>query len=390
MLKRLFSKRSGFTLVEIIIAFVVFALFATMIMQILNMVSYERRSNAQFSDKIDEQELALLTKTKKEFDGSTVDGKLELDFGTYGKVETDYQMYGKFVGDSSDGLEVDGLAYFQGDEIVSAMPPVEENPGGDDSDKDSDGDGGSQMNRVNTRIAGSRGLDYVAVNNVVKYEGKIKSSETKWVCKLCGKEYNNQWDGWEQCLAQPGGWYPCNGHLEEREVVHESEESYLIYAFDLSAQIGADMNRSDIPFGNYRLYFYDKHGNPCEIAFANYLNTDSINTPDLIASAPRAPISKDTAITSGGNSPSDKNRYTVSITGTNSIRVGSPFSESGVPFEGGNHTRIEVAFKNDPELTTSSFGENAIAQSDGSCQYKPNANVGGVDVGPNIYGAFPK
>lgn len=391
MFKRLFSKKSGFTLVEIIIAFVVFALFATMIMQILNMVSLQRKSNAQFSDKIDEQELALLTKTKKDFDGSTVDGKLVLDFGSYGKVETDYQMYGKFVGDADDGLEVDGLAYFQGDEIVSAMPPVDGDPDDGDDDDDDNNDGGSQMDRVNTRIAGSRGLEYVKINNVVKYQGKIKTSVTKWVCKLCGKQYDDQYSGWEQCSAQPTNpWSPCNGHLEEREIVNESDETYLIYAFDLCAQKGSDMNASDIPYSNYRLYFYNESGKPVEIAFASYLNTDNISTPDQIASAPRASIGKDSAITSGGSSPSDKNKYTVSITGSNSIRIGSPFSNNGVPFDESSHTRIEVAFTTDPGLRTSSFGENAIAQADGSCVYKPNETVGGVKVGPNIYGAYPK
>lgn len=389
MLKRIFSKKSGFTLVEIIIAFVVFTLFATMIMQILNMVSLERKSNAQFANKIDEQEFALLTKTKKNFDGATIDGTLELDFGAYGKVETDYQMYGKFVGDSEDGLEVDGLAYFQGDEVVSAMPPVDSNPDDGDDDDDDNNDGGSQMDRVNTRIAGSRGLEYVKINNVVKYEGKIKTSATKWVCKLCGKQYDSPYV-WEQCVAQTGGWYSCHDYLEEKEIVNESDETYLIYAFDLCAQKGADMNASDVPYANYRLYFYNEAGKPVEIAFASYLNTDNISTPDQIASAPRSAVSKDTAITSGGSSPSDKNRYTVSITGSNSIRIGSPFSNDGVPFDASNHTRIEVAFKSDPGLTTASFGENAIVQGDGSCVYEPNATVGGVEVGPNIYGAFPK
>lgn len=390
MFKRLFSKKSGFTLVEIIIAFVIFALFATMIMQILNMVTLQRKSNAQLSDKIDEQELALLTKTKKNFDGSSIDGTLELDFGEYGKVATDYQMYGKFVGDSADGLEVDGLAYFQGDEIVSAMPPVDSDPDDGDDDDDDTNDGGSQMDRVNTRIAGSRGLEFVSINKIVKYNLNNVKREYKYVCEQCGREFPGENYGWDGCPSSPAGtWSRCHDHIKKHILYVDGDESYVVYAFDLCAQM-SDMNTSDIPYGNYRLYFYNNAGKPVEIAYANYLNADSIDSASD-TSIERPEITSATADT-GGSSPSSKNKYTVSLTGANGIRIGSPINTSGgVPFEESNHTRIEIAFKTDPGLTVSSFGVNGVMQADGSCHYEPNAAVGSVeDVGPNIYGAYPK
>ena len=49
-MKRLFSKKSGFTLVEIIVAFAVFSIMASMIIQILNLTVSHQQSNRAFEE----------------------------------------------------------------------------------------------------------------------------------------------------------------------------------------------------------------------------------------------------------------------------------------------------------------------------------------------------
>ncbi len=426
MFKRLFSKKSGFTLVEIIIAFVVFALFATMIMQILNMVSLERKSNAQFSDKIDMQEVDLLTRDLFEYDEDAEDtGTFEMELGGK-KMSYAYQMYGaKYYDDPNDETtvhddgSVNGLVYF----VAAKSEPVTDPDAGDteDTPPDEGNDEGAQTDRVSARITGTRGFDYISVNQVVK--------------------------------------------------IGTDADGNTVYALDISAS-ARNMNTDDIPYAAYRLYFLNSSKKACNIVYANYLNDQY---GDLTSVAANADAKKAINSGTGGvtGSPDNANRYTVALVSGNGIRVGSPFkggstqnnnttgirarctrcgrtmyqnawggwnyedNNQGVggcsnpdpdapnpyydlctnhiqyleaepeppqpedtPYTGngekfydsiGYHTRIEVAFKTDPGLTVSSFGQNGVMQADGSCHYGPNATIGDVeDVGPNIYGAYPK
>ncbi len=382
MLKRIFSKKSGFTLVEIIIAFAVFAIMSAMILQILNVVAFQRKSNTELSETIDEQEQYLIEHNKNPFDaGAAMDGTLSFDFGAGGKFDVSYQMNG-----ATETGEVDGLAYFVSDKAVNTTPPDDDDD--DDDNDDFNDNGGSQMDRFNTRLTGTRGFEYIKVAQVKKVR----------------------------------------------------EENYLgktvyVYAFDLVANASANMLATDVPYANYRLYFYTKSGSVAPIAFANYLN-DANPTADLGSIGSKSPIKSWTGATK--SSPDTYNVYTASITSTNGIRIGSPFkgggdfnsvsdgdfvckicgtvfhkvnwgwkdniapwrqcpsdqsqqcgnniaSSTGVRFTDTNHTRIEVAFTVDPELTVDSFGANSE-----NGVYKANANIGGNDTGPNIYGAFPK
>ncbi len=382
MFKRLFSKKSGFTLVEIIIAFAVFAIMAAMILQMLNIVTFQRKSNADLSEMIDEQEQFLIEHTKNPFDtGAGTDGTLTFNFGAGGTFDVSYQMNG-----ATETGDVDGLAYFVADKAVNTNPPDDEDD--DDDDSDFNDNGGSQMDRFDTRITGTRGFDFIKIAQVKKV----------------------------------------------REENYQGKTVY-VYAFDLVAKAGAGMSATDIPYANYRLYFYTKSGAVAPIAFANYLN-DANPTADLGAISSKSPIKSWTGATK--SSPDTYNVYTASITSTNGIRIGTPFkgggnpdsvsdgdfvckicgtvfskvnwgwkdnvniwrqcpsdpskqcgnnltSLTGVKFTDSKHTRIEVAFTVDPELTVDSFGANS-----NNGEYKANAVVGGNSTGSNIYGAFPK
>ena len=64
MMKRIFSKRSGFTLVEIIVAFAIFAIMMSMIMQILQLSVSQRRANNEFAKDTATQKEALIVNKK--------------------------------------------------------------------------------------------------------------------------------------------------------------------------------------------------------------------------------------------------------------------------------------------------------------------------------------
>ncbi len=380
MLKRIFSKKSGFTLVEIIIAFAVFAIMSAMILQILNVVAFQRKSNTELSETIDEQEQYLIEHNKNPFDaGADTDGTLSFDFGAGGKFDVPYQMNG-----ATETGEVDGLAYFVADKAEMTTPPEEDDD--DDDDDDFNDNGGSQMDRFNTRLTGTRGFDYIKINKVSSYVGKKTSTTQKWTCNVCGRSWDDgdQWwsgnGGNTRCPSGSGE--NCSAHCSWKKVAISSGDDCYIYCFDICAQAGSAMSKGDVGYANYRLYFYDKNGNPVNIVFANYLNDANPNA-ELTAISSKSEISSATGATS--NSPSQYNLYTASITGPNGIRIGTPFQGNGIRFDSNNHTRIEVGFTVDPELTVDSFGANSE-----NGVYRAEAVVGGNSTGPNIYGAFPK
>lgn len=331
--KKIFSKRSGFTLVEIIIAFVIFALMATMICQILNMVSLQRKSNIDFANEIDEQEQFLIINDKAEYDATKTDnGTLNFDFGDGTKLDVGYQMNG-----ATPTGDVNGLAYFVSKE--GKRDGDGGSSGSGDSEDPENSNTGAQTDRMNARITGTRGFEYVSVK----------------VTKV-----------------------PTN-----------DSNGYVRYAFELCAD-ATNMKADDVAYAMYRLYFFDKKGAPVEIAYANYLNYDG----DILSGI-NNPGAKDKVGTNSQTySPDPKNKYVVSLTGTNGIRIGTPWtsSGSGIRFTTGNKTRIEVVFKTvtDPEITAASFGENAQA-SGSACLYKANSTLSNkISTGPNIYGAYPK
>ncbi len=394
MFKRLFSKKSGFTLVEIIVAFAVFAIMSTTIMQMLAMISRQRASNIKYAQEVDNQEKYLVTHDKATFDPSrTPDGKIELDFGEGGKFSADYQMNG-----TNDDGSVDGLRYFVSKEAErtdvggsTTPPPADEGDGDDDA--------GAQTDRVRARITGTSGFDFISIDRIEKSVGKQVSSskQSYWECEKCHTHYNSQYEGYNVCPAQPAGhgnWANdniCNTFLKYKEetITTESEETYYIYYFEVSAQTGSSVSSKEYPYANYRIYFYDASGNPCEIVYANYLNVTTLSGAESLSSDAKSSI--DLYSSTLKNSPHQDNPYTAAIVSNNGIRIGSPFSSDGVKFESGKKTRFEVAFLTDPQLDVTSFGENGDVMGDGSCVYHSGDTLSnGVNIGSNIYGAYPK
>lgn len=168
-MKRLYSKKSGFTLVEIIIAFAIFAIMATMITQILNLTIMHRTSNKNFDNYLQDQGKTLIAKGQKwAYDESKdKDGTLSLKFkdqnGNDMPMELNYQLK------SVDGTVGDaaGINYFVGD--ITYADGFEDNmyiPAAGDENNPSDSSeigGSSQMSRFDTRITGTKGINSIKV-----------------------------------------------------------------------------------------------------------------------------------------------------------------------------------------------------------------------------------
>ena len=365
-------------------AFAVFAIMSTMIVQLLNTVSVQRRWNNDFSRSVDAQDEHLVINDKLGYkNGDADDGSIDFAFSDGSTLQANYQMKG-----TNDDGSVDGLAYFVTPELEKAT-----DWGSNDDDDDGDSDDpnnntGAQTDRVSARITGTKGFEYISINKMVHYQGGLTVTATKWVCQNCGRQYDNQWETWNECGNHPPNqWASCGsyGPLVEMEVTNSlGDDNYIIYAIELCAAAGPNMNNNDAPYANYRLYFYDSNNKPCEIVFANYINEDNIDNAS--ASKSKTRITEATGAIDY-NPDYNKNLYTASIIGSNGIRIGTPFKgdKQGEAFTGYYCTRIEVAFKTDPNLTVNSFGTNS-----NNGVYTANSTIGGVEVGPNIYGAFPK
>lgn len=168
-MKKIFSKKSGFTLVEIIIAFAVFSIMATMIAQVLNLTINRQTDNRKYEENLQDQKEDLIAKVKdKTYDETKdSDGTLKLQFkdkdGNAMPMELDYQLR------AADGTvgEVDGLNYFVGKlSYDSQNGEVTYIPGeNNSSDTDLSNLGGSsQMSRFDTRITGTKGINSVKVS----------------------------------------------------------------------------------------------------------------------------------------------------------------------------------------------------------------------------------
>lgn len=184
-MKKIFSKKSGFTLVEIVIAFAIFSIMAAMIAQILNLTINKNAENRNYEKWLQDQGRWLATKKQvAEYNkGLDKDGDIELWFTKDGSSEylfeaddgdqalkIAYQMVsvnGEFLEDGTNtGLkDASGLNYFIGDiEYRTGLDKSETDPDENPDDMDDVAAGGSsQMSRFDTRITGTKGIDQVIV-----------------------------------------------------------------------------------------------------------------------------------------------------------------------------------------------------------------------------------
>ena len=389
MLKRLYSKRSGFTLVEIIVAFAVFSIMASMIVQILNLSVNARVANTKYQQELNIQEQLLTRINKTKDDYKDTDGKIEINLG-----ETTVELnYDRLSAMEDAEFDAEGLNYF--------LAPVDyESSGEGMSTSGTDGTGGSsgsQASRMDTRLTGTGGIENIQIIYV------IKDTHTY----APGDPY-----------AVPAG---CTR-----------------YFFACSASSGSapeTLKAEDVPYAQYRLHFYCCPENPSSaesVKEALDLGESAKEYTDKNGDTYSKDVYKEAPIvrvgylknvspeigTTGLESSNimstyddNYNKYTIEQMGSNVVRIGSPFKtgnevdgglgKKGVKFQQSKTSKFYVDFVGDPHLTVDSFGHNATTGViTGSKQYaacpaykddydsdgNPEYSYDGTHV--NIYGAF--
>lgn len=152
-MKKLRSKR-GFTIIETLVAFVIFAIMAGMVSMILAQVNQVRQQNTDIKEEIENQkEVYYLKDQKYEYKAADKKGEISLNFnGLSNPVKVDYN-----IGDpnAEDDPNLIALQYFVGN-VTYKMG------NGKKDDNDEDGNTpGSVTNRLDTRVYGTSGVNQV-------------------------------------------------------------------------------------------------------------------------------------------------------------------------------------------------------------------------------------
>lgn len=356
-MKRLFSKRSGFTLVEIIIAFAIFAIMASMILQMLNLAVNQRRSNKDFEDELARQEELLAQGNKNTgYDSGKAgeDDKISLTFKDKdGKDLVDFDMnYQMKPADPSNTNAADGINYFVGDFNYGADGTGSSGGGGGSAGASG---GVTQASRYDTRITGIKGLTDITIK--------------------------------PEKLASPPA------------AVSGTPDGYVWYKFTVSAD-SVKMLPEDKQISQFRIYFYSKE-------FDSVKQEDSkgkVTYKKVYKTAPIAAVYYESTEAKSDlyqiESSSNSVRFSITKTNNKTLAVKQIikheyWTEEKVTnypmgFDPSDNIVFYCMFKGDPQLDAASFGKNGVS---GTYNASPVYDeTDGHDTGKthvNIYGSFP-
>lgn len=364
-MKKLFSKRSGFTLAEIIVAFAVFAIMAAMLLQLLSLAIAQRASNNALSDSIEADREALASKDMN-YDPANKTGELSMNFADAGiEIKMDYELRGP---DGTKG-DTSGVNYFLSN--VDYEAAGQGSSGGAGADGGAGTGTGAQLARYDTRITGTKGFRKIQFVNVVKdtNPADLESGQTRYLFELI-----------PSAVAEPAS---------------KADTDTEIY-----------MAPEDIPYAQFRLYLFDsvkKDATKSAIEYtdaktkktytktvyqaADIVEVGYINSATLAyntdGSCPRSAVYRN----DGGYNP-----LKIERTSGNIIRIGVPFSGTHDDFPSGA-IRFWVVFNGDPQLSVNSFGDNYTSEGGDGVSYTayPLKDDTGAETGKNsvnIYGAF--
>lgn len=154
MLKKFLSRR-GFTIVEVMVAFVIFSIMAAMVATILNATMRTKQQNIVIEEEIAEQKSKYYLNTQDmEYKDKTTDGTIDLDFSATGggKVSIDYSTGNPNKPEDDNQVELD---YYIGH--------LNYKPSNSGDGKGDDGGPGSVIERLDSRIYGTSGIDEISV-----------------------------------------------------------------------------------------------------------------------------------------------------------------------------------------------------------------------------------
>lgn len=341
-MKKLFSKRSGFTLVEVLVAFVIFAIMAAMVMQIIRLAIAQRGSNQNFEQELNkDEELYVKTDVNTDYDATKKTGELTFDFSASSgpSMSVDYELK------STDGSNSpEGLNYVVGNVNYSASgskAPGSVDPGSSSSS-------GAQSARNDTRITGTRGIDSIDIYNIFE----------------------------DTSFSSPSGQHR--------------------YVFLMSAD-ASSMAEEDVKYAQIKLYLYstDIDDTASKVEYTDAKGKKYTKTVYQAANV------IEVGYITGSTSSFDPSNLTSSRVGSynvekltgNGIRIGTPFSGSGTRFETSKNIYFYVVTDKAISTSTASFGDNAKSIGSNTSEYKayPVYDDAGSDTGDksiNIYGAY--
>lgn len=353
-MKRIFSKKSGFTLVEIIVAFAVFAIMSTMILSMVDLTVKQKSKNTEFASSVDEQTGYLtyhyIDKDDK-YDPTKDTGSTQFQLSFYDKsnalvcdVSMKYAMRSS-VEDSDNAGE--GINYFVGNADYTETDDLG-GGGGGGSDPISGIDTGSQVSRYDSRLFGSKNLECIQIHKVVKDTTYDVSGQSRYFIECSAKGES----------------------VDSAGTVPKEDVPYLQYKLRFVSS--KDYNMVDGKSSDGKTYTY-KIYEEAPILECGYVTTSDLVWNDMTCEDYRLHTTK------------NGDDYTIEKTSDCIIRISIPlaYGKTSSGFAGSNHTRLYVVFDGDPELTIDSFGAN----SNGG-KYEVYIDDAG-EYNLNIYGAFP-
>lgn len=340
-MKKLLSKKNGFTLVEILVAFVIFAIMSAMVMSVVQVAISARNANNQFARELAHQEEDLVRKDKTyKYDSTDTTlpaGTMNFNFQNEdgdpaGTASFGYQAHSTDDTKFADNL-YEGLNYFIGD-VEYTDKPIK--------DDDNKYNSASQAGRYDTRITGTKGFMYV---RVVKAEKDSTYSGT-------GVRY-----------------------LFETAVIPDTTDSislkfaqYKLYFKDTDASKATTQNVTRDDGKEYTIQIPKS----ASILSAGYVNSVSLDPA-------KCSTTRENSI----------NAYKLTVLRNGGVQIGYDFAKGDSCRDFSENTgfsRFYVVFSEDPNLTTADFGSNGVSTGS-SHKYETFTDADG-NVQPNIYGAY--
>ncbi len=335
-MKRIFSKKSGFTLVEIIVAFAIFAIMSTMILSMVQLTVKQRNMNAQFEENLTDDNMYLAGHyigDSDKYDAAEIsEGEFNLQFPDQDvKISLDYQMRGNPDYSNDAG----GVNYFVGN--VNYNDP--EGGGGGGGGDAVEGFGNQQDSRYTTWLTGTKGIDKIVIEEVIK-DTSYSGSGCRYFIK---------------CMASGGN-------------VDEDYKRYSQYRISFKLPTTVEVSRTD---GSGNTKKYKVHENATIVNYG-YLNSYDYewNPATCVDSTMFLPDSSDV-----------HNRYIVEQTSTNTLHFTCPYRVTGYALT--TSSKIWVEFAEDITLNKDSFGSNGV-DNGASVSYSQYPG----EYTDNIFGAF--
>ncbi len=351
-MKRIFSKKSGFTLVEIIVAFAIFAIMSTMILSMVQLTVRQRNMNSQFAGTIqDDSEYLVSHYIDNDDKYATKEGEFVLNFSDKNiKASIDYQMRAN----EAYTNEAEGINYFVGNTAYRK--------GNDLKDPEANAKGGSgagQDARYSTWIKGSRGLGAVNICGVVAAP-KPQTEEDKSKPSF---------------YKGPGYCYliKCSADGDDTEPEYAD---YLQYSLSFKMPGTTPVKRLE---SDGELYMVEIP------KLANIIDYGVITSGTL---------EWNDGTCKGVNEVNPgyqgRNNFLIQQSSMNTIHIKTTLKNALKTFSGTEYVWLWVVFDQDPGLSITSFGDNYVLEN-GAAVYRnypmvdKDGDVNGSEA--NIYGA---